>query len=151
MVKIKSALAVLAVAAASLALPGVANASVYTTSYMTREFDRQNPNTLEQESATVYFQVFSTYTSRQIWINGRVTCDGSPVAHITWCGVGGGNGTATLNVGLNWDVPDWGAYGLYERMNLHANGARCDTWGSNDPVGQIDNWANDTLVCGSRA
>jgi hypothetical protein len=160
MSKIKLAAVTLATVAGLVAVPGAAGAAsaspasaeVYTTSSMIREMDNTIINAQGVSTtyaSTVYFQVYSTYSSSQIWINGHVTCDGggdAPV-NITWCGVGGGNGTAVLNVGVNWDVPDWDAYGLYERMDLLANHGGCTTWGSNSAVGEIDRWANDSLVC----
>ena len=39
---------------------------------------------------------------------------------ITWCGVGGGNGTGALNIGDNFSFPGIG--GLYERMDIFAGG-----------------------------
>jgi hypothetical protein len=150
---IRSAAAILAVAAALLAAPSAASAgpaeSVYTTSSMTRCFVNTNAN---DYSECVHFQAYSTYSATQIWINGQVSCswsssgDITPV-DITWCGVGGGNGTAYLNVGLNWNVPDWNAYGLYERMNIVSGGGGCTTFGTNSPVGQINDWWNDSLTC----
>jgi hypothetical protein len=145
------ATAILAAATGLMAAPGIANASTYSTSNMTRAMNNtfyQNEGVVS-EWDTVHFQVYSTYTASQIWINGHVTCGGGgavPVS-ITWCGVGGGNGTAVLNVGLNWDVPSWDAYGLYERMNLLANHGGCTTKGTNSDVGEIDAWANWALTC----
>jgi hypothetical protein len=69
----------------------------------------------------------------------------------TWCGLGGGKRHRRIERGLNWDVPDWGGYGLYERMKLKANYRGRDTNGTNWAGGQIDSWANDTLVCEARA
>ena len=107
------------------------------------------------DSGDVHFQVYSTYSASQIWINGKVSCKGQgysglPTAapvDITWCGVGGGNGTAVLNVGVNWNVPAWGSGGLYERMDLLAAGGGCTTWGSNSIVGYIVFWDTWELSC----
>jgi hypothetical protein len=156
MSRIRSAAAVLVVAAGLLAGPGAAIAasakpaeSVYTTSSMTRCFERgglSNPG-------CVHFQAYSTYSANQIWINGHVSCSwsGDVPSDITWCGVGGGNGTAYLNIGLNWNVPDWGASGLYERMNIVAGGRGCTTSGTNSKVGEIGTWYNESLVCEASA
>jgi hypothetical protein len=144
MSRIKSAAVILAAVAGLLAASGAAGAasaapaaSVYTTSSMTRCFDTQ----------CVHFQAYTTYSASQIWINGHVTCGGSIIANITWCGVGGGNGTAYLNIGLNWNVPAWDAYGLYERMNIVSGGGGCTTYGTNSDVGIINTWSNENLVC----
>jgi hypothetical protein len=167
--KIKLAAAVLAAVAGLLAGPVAANAasagsaeSVYTLSSMTRAFGALEPcngdsNVLCTYSGDVHFQVYSTYSASQIWINGKVSCkgqgyDGNPRAadgpvDITWCGVGGGNGTAVLNVGVNWNVPAWAADGLYERMDLLAGGGGCTTWGTNSVYGYIAFWSNWELSC----
>ena len=126
--KIKLAAAVLAAVTGLLAAPLAANAasarpaeSVYTLSSMTRAFSALEPcpgdsNVYCTDSGDVHFQVYSTYSASQIWINGKVSCKGQgysglPTAapvDITWCGVGGGNGTAVLNVGVNWERPSLG-------------------------------------------
>ncbi len=170
--KIKLAAAVLAAVAGLLAAPLAANAasarpaeSVYTRSSMTRAFSALEPcpgdsNVYCTESGDVYFQAYSTYSASQIWINGKVSCKGQgydgppPTAapvDITWCGVGGGNGTAVLNVGVNWNVPAWSTGGLYERMDLLAGGGGCTTWGSNSIVGYIVFWDTWELSCEARA
>lgn len=64
----------------------------------------------------------ATYSGTQIWVNGNVQCiptsfDGK--ARTTWCGVGGGNGTATLDVGANWTDSEGN---FYQRVNIPANG-----------------------------
>jgi hypothetical protein len=166
---VKLAAAVLAVVAGLLAAPGAATAataasaeSVYTLSSMTRAFTALEPcngdsTALCSDSGDVHFQVYSTYSASQIWINGKVSCSGQgygglpraadgPV-HITWCGVGGGNGTAVLNVGVNWNVPAWAADGLYERMDLLAGGGGCTTWGTNSSYGYIAFWDTWELSC----
>jgi len=161
MTKIKLTAAVLAAVTGLLAAPAAANAagarpaeSVYTTSSMTRAFSSFIPCGAHGEdlctvSSSVHFQVYSTYSASQIWINGHVSCSGGgyvPV-NVTWCGVGGGNGTAVLNVGVNWNVPAWGASGLYERMDILANNGGCTTFGSNSIVGAIAFWDNWELAC----
>ena len=171
--KIKLAAAVLAAVTGLLAAPVAANAttarpaeSVYTLSSMTRAFSALEPcngdsNVYSTDSGYVHFQVYSTYSASQIWINGRVSCSGqgyeglpgsadAPV-HITWCGVGGGNGTAVLNVGVNWNVPNWYADGLYERMDLLADNGGCTTWGTNSDYGFIVFWSTWELSCEARA
>jgi hypothetical protein len=77
----------------------------------------------------------------------RGSAGSNTAVHITWCGAGGGNGTAVLNVGVNWNVPDWGVSGLYERMDLLAAGGGCTTWGTNSFAGSIALWDNWELVC----
>lgn len=154
--RIKVAALALAAAAGLLAAPSAANAavtraaeSVYTVSSMTRCFVSSNGNSY---SECVSFKAYTTYSATQIWINGHVSCGWSSSGYvtpvdITWCGVGGGNGTGYLNVGVNWNVPDWDAYGLYERMNIVSGGEGCTTFGTNSVVGQINYWWNDSLVC----
>ena len=140
--KIKSALAVAAVAAgmlaSSLAAAGTANASTYTISYINRCAELTNaPNVFD------CFQLgaHSTYSQSQIWINGTVFCKPySGSVKITWCGVGGGNGTGALNIGANFNFP--GVTGLYERMDMFAGGAGCETWGSNSATHGIIFWFN---------
>jgi hypothetical protein len=72
--------------------------------------------------------IHTTSTATQIWINGKVSCIAKAGFAISWCGVGGGNGTATLNFGMN--VVGQGLGGGYDwfRMNLYANGAGCYRW-----------------------
>jgi hypothetical protein len=101
--------------------------------------------------ACVSLAAHSTYSATQIWINGNVACTWWSTGveeDITWCGVGGGNGTATLNIGINWNIPAWSANGLYERMDIFANHdyGGCSTWGTNSPVGSVYNWYNDGAV-----
>jgi hypothetical protein len=153
MCKIKSAAAVLALAAGLLAAPSAASAasarpaeSVYTLSGL----DRYAADNDGVDWAAVSLSAYSTYSATQIWINGHVSCTWWSTGveeDITWCGVGGGNGTATLNIGINWEIPAWNAYNLYERMDILAAGGGCTTWGTNSPVGSIYNWANDNLEC----
>ena len=153
MSRIKLAAVILAAVAGLLAAPAAASAApaaakVYTTSSMTRCF------TNLVTSECVHFQAYTTYSATQIWINGHVSCSwsGSPYpVNITWCGVGGGNGTAYLNIGLNWNVPAWNAYGLYERMNIVSGGRGCTTNGTNSKVGSISSWYNGGLTCEARA
>jgi len=153
--RIKVAALALAAAAGLLAAPSAANAavaspaeSVYTVSSMTRCFA---DNLL---AGCVSFKAYTTYSSSQVWINGTPSCSGQGFAgvpaapvDITWCGVGGGNGTGFLNVGVNWNVPAWKANGLYERMDIVENGEGCTTVGSNKPIGDITTWYNASIIC----
>jgi hypothetical protein len=160
--KIKLAAAVLAAITGLLAAPGAAGAAtvrpdsgVYTSSSITREFYNAyhecGTQGLCRQGGSVHFQLHTTYTASQIWINGSVACSsgGDVTSDVTWCGVGGGNGTADLNVGMNWNVPSWSASGLYERMDVYADDYGCDTYGTNSQVGGIASWANGTLTCES--
>jgi hypothetical protein len=153
MSKFKSAFAILAVVAGLAAAPIAASAAsaasarpaeaVYTTSSIDRCFQEYSGN-----FACVDLQAYSTYSATQVWINGHVKCQGQgPDITVTWCGVGGGNGTAVLNIGVNWN--DWGflAYNMYERMNILAGHGGCTTSGTNKPVGDIVWWFNDSLTC----
>jgi hypothetical protein len=148
MTRMKAAAVAVAAAAGLLAVPIAANAavatpaeSVYTKSSLTRCFADQIFD------GCVYFQAYTTYSATQIWINGNVYCkgegfNGDPAApvDVTWCGVGGGNGTGFLNVGVDWNVPAWKASGLYERMDIVKNGEGCTTSGSDKPIGKITYW-----------
>lgn len=143
MTKIKLAVAAAAVAAGLLApalAAGTANASTYTLSYIDR---------CAQVEQLDCFQLgaYSTYSQTQIWINGNVICHPyHGKVNITWCGVGGGNGTGALNIGGNFTFP--GATGsYYERMDMFAGGAGCETWGSNSPGNGISFWGNDGTGC----
>jgi hypothetical protein len=142
--KIKWAVAATAVAAgllaSSLAVAGAVNAeSVYTVSFIDR------CASVGPGDVTHCFQTgsFSTYSQTQVWVNGKVFCHPySGTMNITWCGVGGGNGTGNLNIGDNFTFPN--AKGtFYERMNIFAGGAGCSTWGSNSDTNGIRNWWND--------
>jgi hypothetical protein len=155
--KIKSAVAVVTVFAgmlASLLGAGTANAeSVYTVSYINRcmdiKVDNLIPPTLREYC--YHLGAYSTYSQTQIWINGQVSCynynynspgDQNGRTNITWCGVGGGNGTAALNIGA--DVTFSGVAGsYYERMNIYSGGTGCSTFGSNSQVNGIRSWWND--------
>jgi hypothetical protein len=148
MKRMKAAAVALAAAAGLLAVPIAANAavappaeSVYTKSSLTRCFADQIFD------GCVYFQAYTTYSATQIWINGNVYCkgegfDGDPAApaDVTWCGVGGGNGTGFLNIGVDWNVPAWDAYGLYERMDIVSGKGGCTSFGSDKPIGDITYW-----------
>jgi hypothetical protein len=157
--KIKSAVAAAAACAGMLAPllvlgASAANAeSVYTISYINRCMDIK-VNNLKPPTFRDYcyhLGAYSTYSQTQIWINGHVSCygynqasggDENGSANITWCGVGGGNGTAVLNIGAN--VTYSGIAGsYYERMNIYSGGAGCSTWGSNSAVNGIYTWWND--------
>jgi len=157
--KIKLVVVALAATAGLLTAPAAAYAatrpaeSVYTTSYMDRCFDDEQ-NTIDYAVECIHLQVYTTYSATQIWINGHVTCNpfaklfGPVPVDITWCGVGGGNGTAYLNIGVNWNVPTWHADNLYERMDIVKNGEGCTTpGGSNSAVGDLSGWSTRNLTC----
>lgn len=131
--KVKSFALMAAVAAVVLSLTaGTASANVYTKSNIER--------CVNDTGQCVLLQAYSTYSSSQVWINGKVYCapeHGSAV--ITWCGLGGANGTVYLNIGVNWDWPNLQKAGLYERMNIWADAGGCNTWGSN---GEGLSWYN---------
>ena len=141
--KIKLAVAVVAVAAGLLApalAAGTANAgTTYTISYI------QRCATVSGSANIDCFKMgtYSTYSQTQVWINGRVFCNPySGGVTYSWCGVGGGNGTGALNIGINFTFS--GVGGLYERMNIDAGGAGCSTWGSNSTSKNgITRWWND--------
>jgi hypothetical protein len=145
MKRIKSAAVALGVAAGLLAVPSAAASasirpaeSVYTLTTMNRCFADQI------YAECVKFYANTTYSSTQIWINGIVHCSWSSgsyaTVNITWCGVGGGNGTAYLNIGANWNVPSWDANGLYERVDIIANDGNCTQAGNKLPIGDITYW-----------
>lgn len=142
--KIKLAVAAAAVAAGLLApafAAGTANAALtYTISYI------QRCATVHGSANIDCFKMgtYSTYSQTQVWINGRVFCDPySGSVTYSWCGVGGGNGTGALNIGINFTFSGIG--GLYERMQIYAGFAGCSTWGSThtSPNG-VTRWWNDT-------
>jgi hypothetical protein len=155
--KIKSAVAAVAVSAGMLApLLGTSTAnaeSVYTVSYINRCMDVKANNLIPPTFRDYCYHLgaYSTYSQTQIWVNGQVSCynynlnsggDVNGRTNITWCGVGGGNGTGTLNIGAN--VTYSGIKGsYYERMNIYSGGAGCSTWGSNSAVNGIWTWWND--------
>ena len=151
MKRIKLAAMALGLAAGLAAAPSVAATasvrpaeSVYTVTTVNRCFSDQI------YSECVYFQAHTTYSSTQIWINGNVSChwSGSYTAvDITWCGLGGGNGTGYLNEGVNWNVPGWNANGLYARMNIVSNGGGCVEYGNDSKIGSITYWYNGTYQC----
>jgi hypothetical protein len=157
--KIKLVVVALAATAGLLATPAAATAattrpaeSVYTTSSLNRCFNN-DPASPDWVVECVDFQAYSTYSATQVWINGHVTCHlqtvrfGPVPVDITWCGVGGGNGTGYLNIGVNWNVPDWHANNLYERMNIVEGGEGCTTFGTNSAVGDIYGWSNKNIYC----
>jgi hypothetical protein len=148
--KIKWVVAVAAVAAgmlASLLAAGTANASQYTFSGI----DRCATVHLDGVAQCFELGAYSTYTQTQVWINGSVICNRySGSLGITWCGVGGGNGTGALNIGDNFTLPDaTGSY--YERMDIFAggntfyggDGPGCDTWGSDSDTNGVTSWSID--------
>jgi hypothetical protein len=140
--KIRSAIAAAGVAAGvlpSILAAGTASASTtYTLSYVDR--------CASVGSDTTYpdcFQLgaYSNKTNSQISISGQVICHPfSGKVNISWCGVGGGNGTGTLNIGDNFTFP--GATGsYYERMDLYAGpDPVCKSWGSNANGNGITHW-----------
>jgi hypothetical protein len=130
--------AVFAVALIPL-VAGTASASTYSHSEIYR------CAIYEENDVCFGLEVYTTNTSTQIWKNGSVTCypqQGN--IKFTWCGVGEGNGTGTLNIGVNFDIG--GVTGLYERMNIPASGG-CTTWGSNSNVDGIQDWYNEVVQC----
>ena len=139
-------------AAAMLSLPATAaNADVYTHTDMVRCYH------VVADEACVEIFANSTYSGSQVWINGSVHCYlwynallGSNEQHLDWCGVGGGNGTATLNIGINWTDAFEGAsipY-LYERIDIPASGSEtCTSWGSNGTYWEVQLWSNYYFVC----
>jgi hypothetical protein len=143
MMKIKSHGAILAVLTGVLAFtaPATANATSYTHSEIFRcAIYGGDDHCFGLEANT-------TNSSSQIWINGHVTCypqQGNII--FTWCGVGGGNGTGTLNIGGNFTIGGL-VTGLYERMNIPANGFGCTTWGSNSNTNGITGWYNEKVIC----
>jgi hypothetical protein len=144
--KIKSAVAAAAVAAGVLASPlaaGTANAANAESVYIVSFIDRCASVGPANIHDCFQLGTFSTYSQTQIWINGKVFCHPyAGTVHITWCGVGGGNGTGALNIGDNFNFPN-ATGGLYERMNIYAGGAGCSTWGSNSDTNGVHNWWND--------
>lgn len=92
-------------------------------------------------------EVYTTSTSSQIWINGHVTCYAQQGdIRFTWCGVGGGNGTGTLNIGVNFTIGGV-VTGLWERMNIPAGTGTCKTSGSNSNTHGIQSWYNEQIIC----
>jgi len=88
------------------------------------------------EAGSSMIGAYSTYSPTQIWINGQVQCNATEGwAAVSWCGVGGGNGTAKLNIGDNLKGRNWTAY---NRVNLYANAAGCYTWGGSSNGGTAD-------------
>jgi hypothetical protein len=144
--KIKLAVAVAAGMLAPSLAAGTANANTYTISFIDR-CARVGTSSGNLETDCFQLGAYSTYTDSQVWINGSIIChpyQGS--VHITWCGVGGGNGTGALNIGDNFTFP--GATGsYYERMDIFAGGSGCDTWGSNSVGNGIWQWGNVNGIC----
>lgn len=147
--RIKRAASVVAVVAGILApilAAGSANASTYTISFIDR-CARVGPSSGDLRTDCFQLGAYSTYTQTQVWINGSTIChpyQGS--VNITWCGVGGGNGTGALNIGDNFTFP--GATGsYYERMDIFAGDAGCGTWGSNSDGNGIYQWGTTDGIC----
>jgi len=150
--KIKPTVAAAALAAGMLATPlaaGTANAaSTYSISFINRCATVSG----SQNHDCFQLGTYATYTNSQVWINGNVRCHPySGSVTYSWCGVGGGNGTGALNIGINFTFS--GVTGLYERMDVLAggnvayggNGPGCSTWGSNSSNinGNTFHWWND--------
>ena len=146
--KIKSAAAAMALGAGMLASPvalGTAHANTYTISYIDRcaVYISSPP-----VSDCMQLGTYSTYSNSQVWKNGNVFCKGyKGHVTITWCGVGGGNGTGALNIGDNFNFS--GADGLYERITMFAGGGRCEIWGSNTDTNSLIDWLTGATVCES--
>jgi len=129
----------------SLAAAGTANASgTYTYSYIDR-----CASVAGQGTDCFELGAYTTATTSQIWINGSVSL--SPYlgsVTVTWRGVGGGNGTASLNIGADFNLPYH--TGLYERMNIGDLVGICSTNGSNADSGGthgITGWWNVGVGC----
>ena len=75
----------------------------------------------------------------QIWINGTPNC--LPFGHgvVTWHGVAGGNGTAKLDTGCNYQAYDNAGHlhKYYMRYELYANGECVVNGDFNGYYGQI--------------
>jgi hypothetical protein len=95
-----------------VAVAGPASASV--TGYQYQEAYAYN------YGASTFVQLHTTNTTSQVWINGTVSCTAYGGNRVTWCGVGGGNGTGTLDTGANFTGPGGSSY--WFRFDLHANG-----------------------------
>jgi hypothetical protein len=143
------------VAAALSLTTTAADASVYTHTDMVRCYWLGSVKT--PTNACIELFANSTYSGSQVWINGKVQCylypsieDGLSEQKLKWCGVGGGNGTATMNIGINWTDAFEGpsiSY-LYERIYIPASGSQsCKSGGSNLKYGTIYDWWNDYYVC----
>ena len=101
-----------------------AQASTYTISSYERCLNYVNG--LNGKYYCVRIQVHTTNTSSQIWINGSTSAYYSGEApKITWSGLGGGNGTGKLNVGINWSWPGLSG-SFWMRLYIPASGG-CST------------------------
>jgi hypothetical protein len=142
--KMKCALAAVVLAAGLLGTvgTGIASASTYDKTL----FDDYSYNAADELGYST-FGTYSTYTATQIWINGSVQCSATPGwAAVSWCGVGGGNGTAELNIGDNLKGRNWTAY---NRVNIYANAAGCYVWGGSSNYGSYDaSWPAKTAIDG---
>lgn len=98
-----------------------ANADVYTFNSL----KLCNPN-CSNPGSWVSMQAYATYSQAQVWINGHVSCNNGGDWLYFWCGVGGGNGTAALNIGVNFGTSP--QQGYYVRMDIIQNGAGCYEW-----------------------
>ena len=146
-----SAAAVAAVAAGVLASSPAAGTANAATTYTWSVIDRCATVHGSLNHDCIELGAHSTYSQTQVWINGNVYCHPySGSVTYSWCGVGGGNGTGALNIGVNFTFS--GVTGLYERMNIFAGGSRiyggagpgCGTYGSNTTSRNgVSNWWND--------
>lgn len=138
--KIKFALVAVVMAAGLLGTVGTSIASAST--YNKTLFDSFGYNWAGDYGYST-LGAYSTYTGTQIWINGSVHCSATPGwAAVSWCGVGGGNGTATLNIGDNLAARNWTAY---DRVNIYANAAGCYGWGGSSNGGSYTaSWRANT-------
>ena len=94
----------------------------------------------------------STYSNSQVGINGKVYCTGRHTTGITWCGVGGDNGTVDLYIGGYWYWTNLvGTTLLWERMDLIPNHV-CTSNGYNSDIyvgiGHLwASWYNAVYTC----
>jgi hypothetical protein len=148
--KIKWAVAMAAVAAGMLASPLAAGTANAALTYTWSVIDRCATVNGSLNHDCIELGAYSTYSQTQVWINGTVYCRPySGSVSYSWCGVGGGNGTGALNIGVNFTFS--GVTGLYERMNIFAGGSSayggagpgCGTFGSHSNTNGITNWWND--------
>jgi hypothetical protein len=146
--KIKSVVAALAVIVGALGALGAptaasAAASVPGNVYTYNSLTLCHSSCSQSGGSWVEMRTYATYSRSQVWINGHVSCSSGGDWIVTWCGVGGGNGTAELNIGANFGSPPGGED--YVRMNIIQNGAGCYSWGyAPSPW----NW---TITCERRA
>jgi hypothetical protein len=127
--KLKSVVAALAVIAGTLGALGAPTAASAATAasaesvYTYNSITLCHPSCSQSGGSWVTVQVYATYSRSQVWINGRVKCSTGGDWLYTWCGLGGPNGKAVLNVGVNFGPPPGGQW--YLRLNIIQNGAGC--------------------------